>query len=332
MKTRKVKRRLRKPYKILLIIVVLSLLIVGIKVAANLILNAPGPQYGDINDIETSDSEGDGEVLASEMGDNYDLDIQTLTFEVLDVGQGQSIFLDYGDMEVLIDGGGSDYGKSVVKKIKERVDGNLDYVIATHSHEDHIGGLSAVYKAFKVTKTIYGDLSSEESCKIFEKDAKANGKFENDKDTILDLGKNATLTIYDVTDDDENTNNNSVLCLIQYGETYFFCSGDAEKKTEKKLRTKIPRCDVVVAGHHGSSTSNTLLDILSPSYFIISAGKDNKYGQPHKEVLEYAINSSFSTYGTWKSGDITFISDGMSVTCDAKEEDILDSKDTGAKK
>lgn len=330
MKIRKTKRRLRKPYKVLLVIMSLFLIFIGGRVAVSMVFDTSDPKYGSINDIETSDSESNDDILAPEMGDDYNLDNQTLTFEVLDVGQGQSIFLDYGDMEVLIDGGCPDYGKSVVNKIKDRVDGDLDYVIATHSHVDHIGGLSAVYDSFRVTKTIYGDLSSEQSCEIFEKDAKASGKFENDKDTIIDLGKNATLTIYDVTDDDENTNNNSVICLIQYGETYFFCSGDAEKNIEKKLRTKIPQCSVVVAGHHGSSTSNTLLDILAPEYFVISAGRKNDYGQPHKEVLEYAVSSGFSSYGTWKSGDISFISDGMSITCDADEDDMLDTGDAGA--
>lgn len=328
MKSRKVKRRLRKPYKVLLGILLLVILVTGMRAMIIAAENAPEPEYGDIKeDVETTDPDD----TDLEMGEDYDLGSQMLTFEVLDVGQGQSIFIDYGDMEVLIDGGNPEYGKAVVEKIKGKVDGSLDYVIATHSHADHVGGLSAVYKEFKVTKTIYGDLSSEEASRIFEKDAKGNGSFENDKDTIIDLGKNATLTIYDVVDNDENTNNNSVICLIQYGETYFFCSGDAEKETEKKLRTKLSRCDVVVAGHHGSITSNSLLDILEPSYLAVSAGANNKYGLPHKEVLEYAVNSGFNIYGTWKSGDIRFASDGMSVTCYADETQQLETANAGGK-
>lgn len=331
MKKKKRTRRLRRPYKILLAI--LCIAIVGGSAGYFITHYEPtGPEYGKIDeDVEITDEPMKNPVAEQEEGENYDLGSAPFTFTVLDVGQGQSIFIDYGDMEVLIDGGYPEYGESIVEKIKDKVDGDLDFVIATHSDADHVGGLSAVYNAFHVDKTIYGDLSNTTACDIFVKDAKANSnEFIEDSDTTLDLGKNATLTIFDVVDNAPDTNDNSIFTLIQYGETSFFASGDAGEEMERKLRLQLSECNVVVAGHHGSSTSNSLLDLLSPEYFVISAQANNEYGHPHKEVMAYARDVGSTIYGTWKSGDITFTSDGMSVFCSAGENDPLSVDDAGA--
>lgn len=328
---RKVKKRLRKPYKILLGILAVLVIVAGFKLLGS--IEPEGPEYGDISDqVDVTEDENAADAISEpEQGNDFDLETAPFTVELLDVGQGQSVFIDYGEMEVLIDAGYPEYGQSVCEKIRDRVDGKLDYVIATHSDLDHIGGLSEVYKVYDVEHTIYGDLTDEAACQIFEKDARAGSEsFENDSNTTIDLGKNGSLTIFDPTDKAADTNDNSVICLIQYGDTYFFCSGDAGESTEKMLRGKLPECDVVIAGHHGSSTSNSLLDILQPEYFLISAGVNNEYGHPHKEVLTYATNQGASVYGTWKSGDITCTSDGMSVFIDTKGGDELTADDAGA--
>ena len=299
-----------------------------IYVILNMLPDDSGPEYGTIQDVEILEPD-------EQQGDDYSMENENFIFKVLNVGQAQSILVDYGDMEVLIDGGYYETRDKVLKGIEKYItDGKIEYVIATHSHADHIGGLPKVYDTYKVGKTIYGDLlSGEESLEYF-KDAAASKSevFEEDTNTVIDLGKNASITIYDVVDGNkDNINNNSIVTLIQYGDTSFFASGDLEEEAEVLLRGKLPQCDVVVAGHHGASNANTLLDELKPKYFVISAGKNNDYGHPNEEVLAKALLFNSKIYGTFRSGSITFKSDGMSVTCNADSNEMLTIKDAGAK-
>ncbi|MEY8369595.1 MBL fold metallo-hydrolase [Anaerovoracaceae bacterium 42-11] len=332
-KKKKVRRTLRRPYKILLGLLLICFVFFSLRYCTLHTNKDDEDKYGTIIDgVETTEEPADDDSFNKKRGEDYSLTDEPFTFTVLDVGQGQSIFIDYGEMEVLIDGGYPEYGDTVVEKIQDKVDGDLDYVIATHSDADHVGGLSAVYKAFSVNKTIYGDLSGNGAGKIFEQDARrASSQVVPDSNMTIELGKNATLTIFDVTNDEPDSNDNSVLSFIQFGETTFFASGDAGKDIEKKLRGKLPQCDVVVAGHHGSNTSNSLLDILRPTYFVVSAGANNDYGHPHEDVLSFADSIGSTIFGTFRSGDISFISDGMSVSCDISDDDSLSPEDAGAK-
>lgn len=319
-------KKVLKPWvKALIIILILAAIGVAGYFIYDYIQSIPEIEQGTIKNVEIEE-----EVTAEE--GQYITSNEDLVVLAIDVGMGQSLFADYGETEVLIDAGYPEYGKKVSKAIKKYVDGPLDYVIATHSHEDHVGGLEQIYKDYDVPKTIFGDIDKDNKTYMsFYNTAKADGEVVEDSDTVIELGKNATLTIYDVTDGDENTNNNSVITLIQHGENYFFASGDAEEPVEVQLKGNLPVCDVVFAGHHGSSTSNTLIPWLDPSYFVISAGSDNEYGHPHKEVLEEALNYTYEVYGTWKSGTIKFTSDGLSVSCNADEADRLTVSDKGAK-
>ena len=286
----------------------------------------PGIEQGNILDVEIKNEENEIE----EGGFSILSDV--FTYKVIDVGQGLSVLIDYGEMEVLIDAGYYEYGDTVVNELRTSVDGKLDYVIATHSDADHVGGLSKVLDSFDVGKIIYGDLfSSEEALAYFVKAAEKEGcPFENDADTTISLGKNASLTIFDIIDDDrENINNNSIVTLARFGETAFLCTGDLEKEGEVKLKTLVGKTDVVVAGHHGSATANSLLSILQPKYFIVSCGKNNEHGHPHESVLNNALKQTNNVYGTFKSGTITLTSDGITISCDAQKEDRLTEKDAG---
>ena len=320
------KRRLKKSVKItiavLFVILISTIVYASFKVGA---FDKPTPEEGKIKDIVVQDSkldfEDEGEFKYSE---------ETLKFTVLDVGQGQSIFIDYGNFECLIDAGPVAAGEGVSKKIKPYVDGDIELAIATHSDEDHIGGFSQVFRDYTVNKTIYGNLGETKAAKIFEKEARAEGEFAEDSDMIIELGPNAQLTIFDVEDDNkENINANSVITLISFGETNFFASGDATKEVERQLRGKLPEVDVVVAGHHGSSDCNSLIDILNPQYFVISCGKGNEYGHPHKEVIEAVRQTRADILGTWINGDITFESDGISVNYKVEKADILTEEELG---
>ena len=334
--------RLRKPVKIalfVLLLIILACIFFGLSYLTP--AEETGPSYGDIKEVSTTDTQ-------QQQGTDYDMKSEPFVVKVFNVGQGNATLIDYGDTEVLIDGGY--YNEKNIETLLESKhglseyvkDGKIEYIISTHSDADHIGCLASVIDKYDVGKIIYGDLLGDnESIRYFTEAAKAkNCELIEDYDTVLSLGKNATITIYDVCDGDkEDVNNNSVVTLIQYGETYFFTSGDLPAEKEVLLRGKLPQCDVVIAGHHGSSDSNSLLDELKPTYFVVSCGKavkegtkqGNTYGHPHKEVLEKAIALNADCYGTWKSGNIVFKSDGMSVSCSAKYEDQLTVEDAGAK-
>lgn len=333
--------KLKKSVKITLVVILLALICTSVfLLVTGQRDEAAGPDYGTIKEIENEEKHGK----------DYDMTSDSpFIVKVFDVGQGSAMLIDYGDTEVLIDGGY--YNEKNIKALlkskkglsKYVDDGKIEYIIATHSDADHIGCLPEVIKNYDVGKIIYGDLLGDnDSLSHFITAAKEEGcEFEEDSDTVIKLGKNASITIFDVCDNDsENINNNSIVTLIQFGETYFFASGDLPKEKEVLLRGKLPECDVVIAGHHGSNTSNSLLDELDPSYFVISCGKAQKegtrqantYGLPHKEVLESAIAAGAQCFGTWKSGNIVFTSDGMTVSCSAKYKDQLTAEDAGAKK
>lgn len=255
-----------------------------------------------------------------------------MTYTIYDVGEGQSILIDYGEMEVLIDGGPKSKGKYVSKKIRNKIDGELDYVIATHHDPNNIGGLIQIYKDYKVGKTIYGNRGESDVFKSFEQIAKASGQYEKKKDSTIELGDRAAITIFDVEEDRENSNNNSVITLVNYNQVSFFCSGDAQEGEEVKLKNRIEPVDVVIAGFKGDNSANKLLPALSPKYFIISAGRNNPDGHPHSQTLKAAENEGAAVYGTFKSGDIRFSTDGIDLSCNVKEEQELTPADAGAKK
>lgn len=255
-----------------------------------------------------------------------------LCYSVLDVGQGLSVFIDFGETEVLIDGGDMETGRSVPDKIAPYVDGNIEYVIATHSHADHVGGLQYIYERFDVDETIYGDLSDEYFFCCFRNAAEEDGgMFTEDSDRTIALGEAAELVIFDLTDGEENSNNNSVVTLVRFGETSFLCTGDLEQELEPKLIGLVGHPTVVVAGHHGSNTSNSLLARLDPKFAAVSCGRNNDFYHPHPSVLKDALDCTADVYGTFKSGDIVFESDGKKVKCLADTAQRLTMEDAGAR-
>lgn len=339
MQKRKKRYRLKKSVKISAAFFLIALVAIFSFLLLRNEAEDTGPDYGKIHAMQSGEEE---------RGDNYDMAAHDFIVKVFDVGQGSCMLIDYQDTEVLIDGGYYNE-KNIHTLLKSKTglskyvtDGKIEYIIATHSDADHIGCLPEVIEAYKVGKIIYGDLLSENASVdyLIAAAKEKNVPMVEDSDTVISLGKNASLTIFDVCDGDaENINNNSIVTLIQYGETYFFASGDLPSEKEVLLRGKLPECDVVIAGHHGSSSSNSLLSELSPQYFIISCGKAakkgtkqaNVYGFPHKEVLQAAEDGA-ECFGTWKSGNIVLTSDGMTVSCSAKAKDELTEEDAGAEK
>lgn len=249
---------------------------------------------------------------------------ENASMHFIDVGQGDCIFVDVGDTEVLIDAGEADKGKTVSDYIRPYVDGKLDYVVATHAHSDHIGALSRIIDDYDIGTVITsGESADSKVWKSFMDSCEKEGcDVKNDCDMTINLGSGCTMDIIEIIDGDKNPNNNSVVCLINLNGNLVLLTGDCEKKAESIIAGKVGDVDVFKAGHHGSSTSNSaeLLKVVSPEYVVVEAGAGNKYGHPEESVLKRFEDLGITAYGTFKSGTIILTAgkNGYSFDTDKK--------------
>lgn len=251
----------------------------------------------------------------------------------INVGQGDSIFVDYGDTEVLIDGGNNAYGDTVVNYIKPYVDGELEYVIATHTDADHIGGLDNVLSAFSVGEIIdSGDTADTVTWIEYNKAvlAEPNCKIIPDSDLSISLGDGAVLQIIETGDDNGSSNSNSVVSLIDYNSVEVLLTGDMEGSVETANLSKWSDVDVLKAGHHGSYTASlaSFLNVIRPEYVIVSAGTNNTYGHPHKETMDRFAAIGATVFGTFNSGSIVMTTNGSAYSFNTSTP--ITSADAGA--
>lgn len=244
----------------------------------------------------------------------------SFTIHFIDVGQADSALVTCDGHSMLIDGGNADDSNLVYSVLQRETDGHLDYVVGTHAHEDHIGGLSGAFEA---------DTADVTFCPVTEYDSKTFRNFKTRADergggiTIPAVGDTFTLgeasvTVVAVNSVPEDTNNTSIVIRIVYGDTSFLFTGDAEQETEEKILETGQDIEstVLKVGHHGSSTSTSqaFLDAVSPTYAVISCGKDNSYGHPHSETLAKLASAGVEVLRTDELGDIYCTSDGTEVT------------------
>lgn len=244
----------------------------------------------------------------------------SFTIHFIDVGQADSALVTCDGHSMLIDGGNADDSNLVYSVLQRETNRHLDYVVGTHAHEDHIGGLSGAFEA---------DTADVTFCPVTEYDSKAFRNFKTRADergggiTIPAVGDTFTLgeasvTVVAVNSVPEDTNNTSIVIRIVYGDTSFLFTGDAEQETEEKILESGQNIEstVLKVGHHGSSTSTSqaFLDAVSPTYAVISCGKDNSYGHPHSETLAKLASAGVEVLRTDELGDIYCTSDGSEVT------------------
>lgn len=256
-----------------------------------------------------------------------------MTVSFLDVGQADSIFIDYGSYEILVDGGNYSDGTFVANYIKPYIDGDLDLIVGTHAHEDHIGGLTSVINAYSVDRVIYSDeTSTTSSFQNFYNAAvyKQNCTFTGDSDMTFDMGGGAEFKILEMGDGYTDPNENSIVSMIDYNNVEVLLMGDLDTTIEKNNLNKFSDVDVLKVGHHGSrtATSQAFLDVVKPEVSVISAGSDNKYLLPNAEVLTRLLSMNSAVYGTFRSGTVVMTTDGSRYSFNTDVR--LSSADAGA--
>ncbi|MFT4006881.1 MAG: MBL fold metallo-hydrolase [Lacrimispora sp.] len=244
-----------------------------------------------------------------------------LRVHFIDVGQGDSTLIEKDGHFMLIDAGERDQGQVVVSYLKKQGVGKLDYVIGTHPHSDHIGGLEAVIREFDIGKVILPE--KEHTIKTYERLLDAI-EDKNLKVTLpkvgdsYELGSASFQILAPIRDYGDNLNNWSVGIRLTYGKNSFVLCGDAEKEAEADMAANglTLKADVLKLSHHGSSTSSSdqFMDLVDPDYAVISCGKNNDYGHPHKEILEMLKKRNIKAVRTDQLGTIVAVSDGTKVT------------------
>lgn len=247
----------------------------------------------------------------------------TVKIHYIDVGQADSILIQSDEKAMLIDAGNNGDSEAVVEYIKAQGIKTLTYVIGTHPHEDHIGGLDAVIESFDIDQVYMPKAKS--TTKTFEDVLKAisNKGLKVTTPiprTNLELGS-AKLTILAPNSSSyEETNNHSIVIKLSHRNNSFLFTGDAEDVSEKEMIGKgfDLSADVLKVGHHGSSSSTTkdFLDRVNPKYAVISVGKDNDYGHPHKETIDRLNEKGIIVYRTDEKGTVVATSDGDSIIFD----------------
>lgn len=240
----------------------------------------------------------------------------------IDVGQGDSILVQVNGKNLLIDSGPKDSKDNLISYITSVNVKKLDYIIATHPHEDHIGNMSPVIDKFEVNnfyapKITHTTSSFEKMVEsLVSKDLKIN-VIKEGTDSI-DLGNNTTVTVFSpIKTEYTNLNDYSPIVRVQYGSNSFLFTGDAETDVENEILSKNPniKSDVLKLGHHGSSTSTSenFFKAVNPSLCVISLGADNKYGHPTQKTLNLLKSNNTQFYRTDLDGNIVLSSNGTSI-------------------
>lgn len=246
-----------------------------------------------------------------------------LIIHYIDVGQGDCILIQTDLKNLLIDSGSSDSKEKVVNYLDSLNIRSLDYVIATHPHEDHIGNMDTLIKKYSVKhfyspKVITSSIDFENMVTaLIDKNLKINVIKTGIKS--INLGEKICIDVFSPSEDflSENLNEYSPIIKLTFIDTSFIFTGDAEESNEISLTSKNYdlKCNVLKIGHHGSSTSSSeeFLKACNPDAAIISVGKNNSYGHPSKEVLNRLKKLDIEIYRTDLMGSIVLISDGYSI-------------------
>ena len=261
---------------------------------------------------------------------------QNSTFEVhyLDVGQGDCSLVLCDGHAMLIDGGEASESSKVYAYLKAHGINHLDYMVATHAHSDHIGGLSGALN-YATVDTAFCPVTEYDS-KTFSSMVKYLGN-QGLGITVPSAGDrfvlgSAYVQILGPQKNYEDPNDTSIVLKVTYGETSFLFTGDAERTAEADIISAgyDLRSTVLKVGHHGSDTSTSyrFLREIMPEYAVIQVGKDNSYGHPTEDTLSRLRDADVKVYRNDLQGDIICSSDGKSVSFTTTKNESVQTNPT----
>lgn len=270
---------------------------------------------GASNTSDVAKVKTDNEIISS-VSENINIDENKLNILYLDVGQADCELVICNGKTMLIDAGNAKDGEKIVNGLKSLGISKLDYVVGSHVHEDHIGGMSYIIDNFDIgnfylpynvttTSSYYKKLLTS----ISNKGLSISEAVIGDK---IELG-NAICEFMSVDNTEpENANLASIVIQLSYGELKYLFMGDAESENEKSRDWN--DIDVLKVGHHGSNTSSTqeFLNQVLPEISIISVGEGNSYGLPKDKIIERLNNIGTIIYRTDIDGTLQITSDGKS--------------------
>ena len=243
-----------------------------------------------------------------------------LSVHYLDVGQGDSEFVQLPNGEcMLIDAGDMNYGGEITEQIKSLGYDKIDYLIATHPHADHIGGMSEVIENFEIgeiymPRAITNTATFEELLNTISDKGLSISTARSE--TVIEESGGLTMEfLAPCSAEYDDLNNYSAVLKITYNDSSFIFMGDAEDVSENEMLensySKL-NSDVLKVGHHGSkySTTEDFLNAVSPEYAVISCGKDNSYGHAHNETVKRLTDAGVKLYRTDRLGAVTISTNG----------------------
>ncbi len=255
-----------------------------------------------------------------------------LVSHFLDVGQGDSTFIQLPDgRTMLIDAGVTDEGDGIGKYISDLGCKRIDFLIATHPHSDHIGGMRRAIKELEVGEVYMPKVTADTFTyeKLLKelgnrglkvKTAKAGVRIASSADPQYTVDLLAPCG-----DNYEGLNDYSAVVMIRYGGVSFLYTGDAELASETEMLKSGAdlSADVVKIGHHGSSDSSCeeFVAAVGASYGVISCGENNDYGHPHKQALKRWEKAGTKLYRTDLNGTVIISSDGSEICVDTERQE-----------
>lgn len=248
-----------------------------------------------------------------------------LSFTMLDVGQGDALFIESPTgTQVLIDGGPPRKILGQLSRVMSPLDRQIDAIIVTNPDQDHIGGFLDVLKVYKIDKVFEsGVLTDSKIYQNFKEEIK-NKNIQNilvQKGMRLNIGGGAIIDILFPDRDVSSwaTNDGSIVAKLVYGDTSIMLTGDATTQTEKIILSENTEAQlkstILKVGHHGSRTSSSyeFIKAITPNYALISDGQGNNYGHPHREILDTLMQLGAQVFRTDLLGTIIMKSDGQNV-------------------
>jgi competence protein ComEC len=251
-----------------------------------------------------------------------------LKVHYINVGQGDSILVQQGDKNMLIDAGTNASASSLISYLRSQNIKKLDYLVLTHPHEDHIGGADAVIKTFEIGSIYMPKVTANTATfrdVVKAMNAKGLKAASPVPGTNFNLGQAVCDILGPVNTVSGDLNTYSIVIKVNFGNNKFLFTGDAQASNEKDMVNKDfdLSADVLKLGHHGShtSTSQNFLNKVNPEYAVISCGVANDYGHPHKETMDRLKRMNITVYRTDESGTIVAESDGKNISFNVKPGD-----------